>query len=46
MYGLSAIHEFLRDAHVAYTVVPHRPASARRRRRRRSTFRAGTGAKS
>ena len=26
MYGLSAIHEFLRDAHVAYTVVPHRPA--------------------
>jgi len=26
MHGLSAIHEFLRDAHVAYTVVPHRPA--------------------
>jgi len=26
MPGISAIHEFLRDAHVPYTVVPHRPA--------------------
>ena len=26
MPGLSAIHEFLHEAHVAYTVVPHRPA--------------------
>ena len=26
MPGTSAIHEFLREAHVPYTVVPHRPA--------------------
>ena len=26
MPGMSAIHEFLREAHVPYTVVPHRPA--------------------
>ena len=26
MPGTSSIHEFLRDAHVAYSVVPHRPA--------------------
>jgi Ala-tRNA(Pro) deacylase len=26
MSGTAAIHEFLRDAHVPYTVVPHRPA--------------------
>ena len=26
MSGISTIHEFLRDAHVPYTVVPHRPA--------------------
>ena len=26
MAGTSTIHEFLREAHVAYTVVPHRPA--------------------
>jgi Ala-tRNA(Pro) deacylase len=26
MPGLATIHEFLREAHVRYTVVPHRPA--------------------
>jgi Ala-tRNA(Pro) deacylase len=26
MPGMSTIHEFLREAHVPYTVVPHRPA--------------------
>jgi Ala-tRNA(Pro) deacylase len=26
MAGVSSIHEFLREAHVPYTVVPHRPA--------------------
>ncbi len=26
MAATSAIHEFLREAHVAYTVLPHRPA--------------------
>ena len=26
MRGTSTIHEFLREAHVPYTVVPHRPA--------------------
>jgi Ala-tRNA(Pro) deacylase len=26
MPGISSIHEFLRGAHVPYTVVPHRPA--------------------
>ena len=26
MPGTSAIHEFLREAHAAYTVLPHRPA--------------------
>lgn len=26
MPGTSSIHEFLREAHVPYTVVPHRPA--------------------
>lgn len=26
MPGTSAIHDFLREAHVAYTVVPHKPA--------------------
>ena len=26
MPGMSMIHEFLREAHVPYTVVPHRPA--------------------
>ena len=26
MPGTSSIHDFLRDAHVAYSVVPHRPA--------------------
>ena len=26
MAGISAIHEFLHQAHVPYTVVPHRPA--------------------
>ncbi len=26
MPGTSSIHEFLREAHVAYTIVPHRPA--------------------
>jgi len=26
MSGTAAIHEFLREAHVPYTVVPHRPA--------------------
>jgi Ala-tRNA(Pro) deacylase len=26
MPGISAIHEFLHEAHVPYTVVPHRPA--------------------
>ncbi len=26
MPGTAAIHEFLREAHVPYTVVPHRPA--------------------
>ncbi len=26
MPGISAIHEFLRDAHVPYMAVPHRPA--------------------
>ena len=26
MSGISTIHEFLREAHVAYTVMPHRPA--------------------
>lgn len=26
MPGISTIHEFLRQAHVAYTVMPHRPA--------------------
>ena len=26
MPGISTIHEFLREAHVAYTVMPHRPA--------------------
>jgi len=26
MAGIATIHEFLREAHVPYTVVPHRPA--------------------
>ena len=26
MSGIAAIHEFLREAHIPYTVVPHRPA--------------------
>jgi Ala-tRNA(Pro) deacylase len=26
MPGIAAIHDFLREAHVPYTVVPHRPA--------------------
>ncbi len=26
MSGIAAIHEFLREAHVPYTVMPHRPA--------------------
>jgi hypothetical protein len=26
MPATSAIHEFLREAHVGYTVLPHRPA--------------------
>jgi len=26
MASMSSIHEFLREAHVPYTVVPHRPA--------------------
>ena len=43
MPATGAIHEFLRVAHVTYTVVPHRPRLPRKKKRRRRTSPVATG---
>jgi hypothetical protein len=46
MAGVSSIHEFLREAHVPYTVMPHRPAFTAQEESAATHVPVGTGPKS